>query len=114
MLQNHQHWLRWLVVSLSILLVISLTLYRIAKNKTIHFFPLSLLPSIVGWGEKIGFAKLEGQCTTCGGNLRFYAKPVEWIDYPDTGKKKIIKRAAAAECVRNPEHWWWIDSTHEF
>ena len=112
--QNHQHWLIWMVVSLFILLIIASTLYRIAKNKTIHFSPLPLLPSIVGWGEKIGFAKLEGQCTMCGGDLRFYAKPLEWIDDLDNGKRKITKRAAAAEYIRNPEHCWHIDSTCEF
>ena len=103
----------WLVAFaiVAILLVLSLELRRIAKLRTQHFSAWSFLPSITGWGGKIGLAKLQGKCPKCDGDLRFYNKPTEWVTEYPSGRTKVTKRIAAAECSRNPDHWWTVDRT---
>lgn len=103
--------INWLIVFLTlfILFVISVWLRRVTKRRTQHFSPWSFLPSITGWGGRIGLAKLQGECPKCGGDLRFYNKPVEWITDVQSGKIKVTRRAAAGECSRNPDHWWTVD-----
>lgn len=94
-----------------LLLVVALALRRVAKHRTQHFSPLPWLPTLTGWGGRIGLARLQGGCPIDGGKLRFYDKPTKWIDYPDTGRRKVTERRMAAECVRNADHWWPVDKT---
>lgn len=93
------------------LLVVTISLGRIAKHRTQHFSSWAFLPSITGWGGRIGLAKLQGDCPKCGGKLIFYDKPVEWISDVQSGRRKVTRRAAAAECTRNSDHWWTVDRT---
>lgn len=94
-----------------LMLILVLTGLKIVRNRTQHFSPLHILPSVTGWGGRIGLARLEGSCPTCGGSLKFYNKPIEWLTYPQSGRKKVTRRAPAAECKRNPDHWWTVDPT---
>lgn len=92
-------------------LAVTLSLRRIAKHRTQQFFSLGWLPAVTGWGGRVGLAKLQGRCPNCGGSLRFYDKPMTWIDDLSTGKRKVTKRGMAAEWVKNDAHWWLVDKT---
>jgi hypothetical protein len=94
-----------------ILLLLFMELRRITKLRTQHFSAWPFLPSITGWGGKIGLAKLQGKCPKCDGNLKFYNRPTEWVTEHPSGRTRVSKRTAAAECSRNPDHWWTVDRT---
>jgi len=94
----------------ALLFVIVLALRGVAKHRTQHFSPLPWLPTLTGWGGRIGLARLQGECPIDGGKLRFYDKPSKWIDYTD-GRRKVTERRMAAECVKNADHWWPVDKT---
>lgn len=83
----------------------------IASRRTQHLSRFSFLPALTGKDGRLGLARFEGTCTICGGKLRFYSKPLEWVENLDTGKRRITRRGLAGECRRNREHWWAIDST---
>lgn len=87
-----------------------LALRKLIKTGNQWFSPISWLPSITGWGGHLGLARHEGVCTLCGGRLRFYDKPVRWNRYPN-GRREVTERTMAAECTRNPDHWWHVDRT---
>jgi hypothetical protein len=103
-------WMIALMVAL-LLIAVAIWLRRVAKNRTQHFAPVSWLPTLTGWGGRIGLARLQGNCPICGGRFRFYDKPSRWIDYEETGRRKVIERRMAAECVKNADHWWPVDKT---
>lgn len=103
-------WMVALFLAVLLLLVV-LALRGVTKHRTQHFSPLPWLPTLTGWGGRIGLARLQGTCPIDGGRLRFYDKPSKWIDYPDTGRRKVTERRMAAECVRNADHWWPVDKT---
>ncbi len=88
-----------------------LSLRRITKHRTQHFFSASWLPAVTGWGGQVGLARLGGQCPICDGKLRFYDKPMRWVDNVEAGRRKVTQRAMAAECVKNSDHWWPVDKT---
>ena len=106
-----------LLISLSLfLLLLALTavsarLYFLVKSRTMLFSQFSSLPAITGWGEQINLVKFKGDCPICEGKLRFYSKPIEWVVSPQSGRRSVTKRALAAECTRNSDHWWTIDPT---
>ena len=104
---------RWMIAFFAVVLLFAIAMWlrNVAKNRTQHFSPLSWLPTVTGWGGRIGLARLEGSCPIDGGRLRFYDKPVSWIHYPETGRRKVTERRMAAECVRNPDHCWPVDKT---
>ncbi|QRY48153.1 hypothetical protein JVX93_16030 [Mycolicibacterium boenickei] len=90
---------------------IALGLRRIIKHGIQWFPPVPWLPVVTGWDGHVGFARLDGMCPRCDGRLKFYDKPTRWIDFPETGKRKITERTMAAECTRNSDHWWSVDKT---
>lgn len=90
---------------------LAMFLRRVAKNETQHFPVMSWLPVLTGWGRRIGLARMQGTCPIDGGRLRFYDKPVLWADDLNAGKRKVMQRRMAAECVKNNEHWWPVDKT---
>jgi hypothetical protein len=101
-------WLITFAVTV-VALILFIELRRITKHRTQHFSAWSFLPSVTGWGGKIGLAKLQGKCPKCDGDLRFYNKPTEWVTDYQSGRTKVTKRTAAAECNRNSDHWWTVD-----
>lgn len=103
----------WAFVFLGLVVVFALAMFlrRVARNETQHFPSLSWLPALTGWGRRIGLARMQGTCPFDGGRLRFYDKPVQWVDDLNTGKRKVTQQRMAAECVKNDEHWWPVDKT---
>lgn len=93
-----------------LMLMIVLALRGVAKHRTQHFSPLPWLPTLTGWGGRIGLARLQGKCPIDGGKLRFYDKPSKWIDYSN-GRQKVTERRMVAECVKNGDHCWLVDKT---
>jgi hypothetical protein len=104
--QSSRKWLL-AVVALLTLLAVVLGLRGAAKRRTQHFGPSSILPALTGWGGRIGIARFKGRCS-CGGRLRFYDKPIEWVENLETGKRlRVTKREVVAECARDPQHHVW-------
>ncbi len=93
------------------LATLSIRLFLLVKSRTMLFSRFSSLPAITGWGGQINLVKFKGDCPTCQGKLRFYSKPIEWTISPQSGRRSVTKRALAAECTRNSDHWWTIDPT---
>lgn len=96
---------------LLVLTAVFVRLFFLVKSRTMLFSRFSSLPAITGWGEQINLVKFKGDCPICKGKLRFYSKPIEWVLSPQSGRRTVTKRALAAECTRNSDHWWTIDPT---
>lgn len=95
-------------------LLLALAMWRIVRLRLHAFTPISFLPVATESEGHFAVAKYEGTCRTCDGKLRFYKRPVEWKSVPAFGggtRDKVTKRVMAAECRRNPEHWWKLDPT---
>lgn len=100
---------------LTFLLITFIMLRRIVKNQTRH--PLLFNFAISGYGKRLILEKIHiDKCPQCGGNMKYYNKPVEWIDkhYSDgITKREITKRTPALECERNSEHWYRVDPAED-
>lgn len=90
-------------------------LRSIAKKQTRH--PLFLNYAISGLGRKITIEKIYiEKCPKCGGKMKYYNKPVEWVDkhYSDgKTKREITKKVPVLQCKRNPEHWYEVDPAED-
>lgn len=105
-----------IVSTLLICLVVFFILLRdIAKKQTRH--PLRFNYAISGYGKRLTLEKIHtGKCPRCGGKMRYYNKPVEWVDkYFSDGKteREVTKRSPVLECERNSEHCYWIDPAED-
>lgn len=102
-------------VILVILLVILLSLRRIAKTETRH--PLFFNFAINGHGNRLTLEKIHSKCPQCGGKMKYYNRPVKWreILYSDGRiKRQVTKRVPAIECKRNSdEHWYRVDPAED-
>ncbi len=103
-------------VILIILLVTLLSLRRIAKTQTRH--PLLFNFAINGYGNRLTLEKIHlHKCPECGGEMKYYNKPVEWINRPNNDgsiKRKVTKKVPALECKRNSdEHWYRVDPAED-
>lgn len=101
-------------VVLFMLLLISISFRGITKNQTRH--PLMFNYAISGYGGRLTIEKLEiGKCPQCGGNMRYYNKPIEWVDHYIDGKikREVTKKTPALECRRNAEHWFRVDPAED-
>ena len=88
------------------------SLRKITKNQT--RYPLKFNYAISGVKKRLNIEKLHIEsCPECGGKLKYYNKPYEWLDsYDENGnlkKRKITKRVPVLECKRNSEHFWYVD-----
>lgn len=62
--------------------------------------------------EKIHIEK----CPICGGKMKYFNKPVEWIDVLNSDgkiKREVTKRVPALQCKRNSEHWYRVDPAED-
>nr|WP_222591860.1 hypothetical protein [Paenibacillus xylanexedens] len=104
-----------LFVILMIFLVTFLSLRRITKTQTRH--PLIFNFAISGYGNRLTLEKIHvDKCPECGGEMKYYNKPAEWIDrsYNDGSiKRKVTKKVPAIECKRNSEHWYRVDPAED-
>lgn len=98
-----------------ILLVIVIFLRNITKKETRH--PLFFNYAISGLGRKITIEKIHiDKCPICGGKMKYFNKPVEWIDVLNSDgkiKRKVTKRVPALQCKRNSEHWYRVDPAED-
>ncbi|MDD4850756.1 MAG: hypothetical protein PHO10_08660 [Gemmiger sp.] len=100
---------------LVILFVLFFSLRRIAKKQI--RIPLIFNYAINGYGKRITIEKINiDECPQCGGKMRYYNKPVEWIDthYSDgRTKREVTKRIPVLECKRNHEHCYSVDPAED-
>jgi len=98
-------------VILFLLFVVFFSLRRIAKNQTRH--PLLFNFAISGYGKRLTLEKIHiDKCPQCGGDMKYYNKPVEWIYKQNSdgrSKREITKSVPVLECKRNSEHCYKID-----
>ncbi len=98
-------------IVLFMLLMITLTVRRIANLQTRH--PLICNFAINGYGKKIVIEKIHTEkCPKCGGKMKYYNKPIEWVDklYSDGKvKREVTKRIPVLECKRNSNHCYLVD-----
>ncbi len=105
----------WILMLLFLLIIVCFTLRRITKRQTRH--PLIGKYAISGYGNRITIEKVHiDKCPICGGDMRYYNKPVEWMPV-DCGngriKQQVIKRIQVLECKRNSEHCQEVDSAED-
>lgn len=104
----------FLIVS-GLLLVLFGSLRRIAKKQI--RVPLAFNYALSGYDGRLTLEKIHiEKCPRCGGKMKYYNKPVAWIDieYSDRKtKRKITKRCPALECKRNREHWYEVDPAED-
>lgn len=108
-------WIVVLLIGLTALLAIG-TMWRIVHLRIHALSNHWMLPAATEVDGRFAIARFRGTCPYCDAKLRFYNKPVDWLDYADehgNTKRKVIEREMAAECRRNPKHWWSIDPTLE-
>jgi len=103
----------WLVVFfiLIVVLVVALYLRRVTSGQLRK--PLIFGWAVSGSGRRITIEKiLAGKCPWCGGKMRYYNKPTEWIDHIEPSgrrRREVTERVPALECKRNPKHWVEVD-----
>lgn len=104
-----------LFMILLFLFVCVFSLRRIAKNQTRH--PLLFNLAISGYGGRLTLEKIHiERCPQCGGKMKYYNKPYEWIDkvYSDGKRKReVTKRIPVLECKRNSDHWYPVDPAED-
>lgn len=102
-------------IILGLLFTLFLGLRRIAKKQI--RVPLILNYAISGCGKRITLEKIHiSKCPRCGGKMKYYNKPVEWVDkYYSDGKTKreVTKRIPVLECKRNSEHYYAVDPAED-
>ncbi|AZR59458.1 hypothetical protein [Eikenella corrodens] len=105
----------FILMAIVILFLIAIVLRRITKYQT--RYPLVFNYAISGMGHRIILEKISiSQCPQCGGEMKYYNKPIEWeeIRYPDGSKKRRVTRTTPAlECKRNREHWYKVDPAED-
>lgn len=112
-IEELQLWILLFIVAM-ILFVIFITLRRIAKKQV--RYPLFHNLAINGFGKRIVIEKIHiSKCPRCGGEMRYYNKPVEWMDHCIDGKVKreVTKRVPVLECKRNTEHCYRVDTAED-
>ena len=106
--------LLWTFLIVMVFLVVFINLWRIAKKQV--RYPLFCNLAISGYGKRIVIEKIHiSKCPRCGGEMRYYNKPVEWIDHYIDGKVKreVTKRVPVLECKRNTEHCYRVDTAED-
>lgn len=101
------------VLFLALLVVVHC--FRIAKHQLRK--PLIFGWAISGAGRRITFEKIRaGRCPRCGGKMRYYNKPLRWIDHIEASGRQwreVTERVPALECKRNPKHWTEVDPAED-
>lgn len=98
-----------------LLFILVFSLRRITEKQI--RVPLILNYAISGYGRRITLEKIHiDECPRCGGKMKYYSKPVEWVDkYYSDGrtKREVTKRIPVLECKRNSEHWYEVDPAED-
>lgn len=100
---------------LIILFTLFFSLRRIVKKQI--RVPLVLNYALNGHDGHLTLEKIHiDECLQCGGKMKYYNKPVEWIEkrYSDGRIKRVVtKRTPVLECKRNSEHCYKVDPTED-
>jgi hypothetical protein len=114
---SHTLWLIGFVVCGLLLGMMLAGLYRV-RTQTFQPPRISVFPVLAGITDERGTNRLalvrfSGECVICGGRLRFYDKPTEWhFEVVEGRRKRIVdNREPAAECKKNPKHWYPLEIT---
>ena len=102
-------------IILVFLFILFFSLRRIVKKQI--RVPLVLNYALSGHDGHLTLEKIHiDKCPKCGGKMKYYNKPVEWIDkYYSDGrtKREITKRIPVIECTRNSEHCYKVDPAED-
>lgn len=102
-------------IILEVLFFIFIRCRRIIKRQV--RVPLALNYAISGHDGHLTLEKIHiNKCPQCGGKMKYYNKPIEWIDkYYSDGKtkRKVTKRIPVLECTRNSEHCYKVDPAED-
>ncbi len=110
-------FITWPIVLLVLILVliVVLSLRRVTSGQLRK--PLIFGWALSGSGRRITLEKIvAGKCPHCGGKMRYYNKPVQWIDHREASGKQwreVTERVPALECKRNPKHWVEVDPAED-
>ena len=100
-----------LAIVIIILLAIIVWLRDITKRETRH--PLFFNYAISGFGRKITIEKIHiEKCPICGGKMKYFNKPVEWINVLNSDgktKREVTKKVSVLQCKRNSDHCFEVD-----
>lgn len=114
---SHMFWLIGFVGCGFLLGMILAGLHRV-RTQTFQPPRMGVLPVLAGITDERGTKRLalvrfSGECMICGGRLRFYDKPTDWhFEVVEGRRKRIIDhREPAAECRKNPKHWYALEIT---
>ena len=101
-----------IVFAVVLFILIIITYLRNITKKQIRY-PLLFNFAISGYDKRLTIEKIHiDSCPKCGGKIKYYNKPIEWLDTIDSNgrvKRKITKTVPALECKRNSEHWYKVD-----
>lgn len=103
----------YLIISFVILILFALVMrLRNITNKETRY-PLLFNYAISGLDKKITIEKIHtGKCPRCGGEMKYFNKPIEWVDVPNSDgkiKREVTKKVPVLECKRNPKHCYEVD-----
>ena len=107
----------WLIVFLILILFLSLVLRlrRVTSGQLRK--PLIFGWAVNGSGRRITLEKIRaGKSPSCGGKMRYYNKPLRWIDHVEPNGRQwreVTERVPALECKRNPKHWAEVDPAED-
>lgn len=94
-----------------LVLVLIFWLRSITKKETRH--PLFFNYAISGFGRKITIEKIHiEKCPICGGKMKYFNKPVEWINVLNSDgktKREVTKKVSVLQCKRNSDHCFEVD-----
>ena len=112
--ENHYLYVVFFVIVMFLLILI-FRLRTITKKETRQ--PLFFNYAISGIDGKITIEKIHiNNCPKCGGKMKYYNKPVEWVDrHYSNGRtiREIKKRTPVLQCRRNPEHCYKVDPAED-
>ncbi len=107
----------WVCVffGIAVLFVVAISLRRITATRIRR--PLAFGWALSGTGGRLTVEQVRvSPCPICRGKLKYYTKPLEWIDSTDANghrHREITDSAPALECKRNPKHWWPVDPAED-
>lgn len=92
-------------------LILIFWLRSITRKETRH--PLFFNYAISGLEKKITIEKIHiEKCPICGGEMKYFNKPVEWRDILKSDgkiKHEVTKRVPVLQCKRNLDHCFEVD-----
>lgn len=100
-----------IIFSLSIAFLKMVLILRGILQKEIRY-PLMTNLAINGYSKKLKIEKIiPKSCPICGGKMKYYNRIIERYYFSDGTMK--VRKTPALECLRNDEHWFYIDIAEE-